>query len=211
MMIHLELTYAQVCRRLEQPGCFPCFFYPPGDVRPELIYFRRASFDRMAMSDDEWGELYRDWEQATDPGPDDEPFFANWLQLEFYLDDRVLVVQQGKGGRRRELPIHAALESELRASAGHRPGWPVAGSADNQPLTPKSMAHIFERWLAGLDIYLTAHQLRRTFATQMLRRGATLRDIQLLRGHRSLKTTAAYLGVDTRDLEASLHKLPSSW
>jgi site-specific recombinase XerD len=43
------------------------------------------------------------------------------------------------------------------------------------------------------------------------RRGATLRDIQLLLGHRSLKTTAAYLGVDPRDLEASLHKLPSSW
>lgn len=38
----------------------------------------------------------------------------------------------------------------------------------------------------------------------MLRRGATLRDIQLVLGHRSLKTTAAYPGVDTRDLEASL-------
>jgi hypothetical protein len=88
MVIHLELTYAQVCRRLEQPSCFPCFFYPPGDARPELIYFRRASFDRMAMSDDEWGELYRDWEQATNPGPADEPFFANWLQLEFYLPGR---------------------------------------------------------------------------------------------------------------------------
>ncbi|NCC37702.1 MAG: hypothetical protein EOM24_37690, partial [Chloroflexia bacterium] len=128
-----------------------------------------------------------------------------------YLDDRVLVVQQGKGGRRRELPIHTALEHELRAATGHRPNWSVAGRIDNQPLTPKSMAHIFERWLADLEIYLTAHQLRRTFATQMLRRGATLRDIQILLGHRSLKTTAAYLGVDTRDLEASLHKLPSNW
>lgn len=88
MEIHLARPYAQVCRRLERPGCFPCFFYPPGEARPELIYFRRTAFDRMALNDDEWDELYRDWELATHPGPDDQPFLANWLQLEFYLPGR---------------------------------------------------------------------------------------------------------------------------
>ena len=73
------------------------------------------------------------------------------------------------------------------------------------------MAHIFERWLTSLGIDISAHLLRRTFATQLLRHGATLRDIQELLGHRSLKTTAAYLGVDPKNLEDGLSKLPSSW
>ena len=133
------------------------------------------------------------------------------LWRDVYLDDRVLVVQQGKGGRRRELPIHAALEAELSSVPHRRRAWPVAGTSENQPLSPKSMAHIFERWLAGMGVDMSAHMLRRTFATQLLRHGATLRDIQQLLGHRSLKTTAAYLGVDPQNLEEGLSKLPSSW
>jgi site-specific recombinase XerD len=136
---------------------------------------------------------------------------SNLLWRDVYLDDTMLVVQRGKGGRRRELPIHPALMEELKRVPLRRPTWPVVGSIEHEPLTPKSMAHIFERWLPKFEIFITAHQLRRTFATQLLRRGATLRDIQLLLGHRSLKTTAAYLGVNTKDLEDGLGLLPASW
>lgn len=136
---------------------------------------------------------------------------SSLLWRDVYLDDRMLVVQRGKGGRRRELPIHPTLLEELRQVSVRRPSWPVVGSIEHQALTPKSMAHIFERWLPRFEVYITAHQLRRTFATQLLRRGATLRDIQLLLGHRSLKTTASYLGVSTQDLEDGLNLLPMSW
>lgn len=133
------------------------------------------------------------------------------LWRDVYLDDNMFVVQRGKGGRRRELPIHPALKEELQKVALRRPTWPVVGSIEHAPLTPKSMAHIFERWLPKFEVFITAHQLRRTFATQLLRRGTTLRDIQLLLGHRSLKTTAAYLGVNPQDLEDGLSKLPMIW
>lgn len=127
------------------------------------------------------------------------------------LEDNVLIVQRGKYGRRRELPIHPALAAEIEATTWLRPSWPVAGTINNTPLAVKSMAHIFEIWLPARGIMISAHQLRRTFATQLLRNGAQLRDIQVLLGHRSLKTTAAYLGVNTQDLEDSLNKLPSEW
>jgi integrase len=104
-----------------------------------------------------------------------------------------------------------AKMEELKKVPLRRPSWPVVGSIEHEPLTPKSMAHIFERWLPKFEVFITAHQLRRTFATQLLRRGATLRDIQLLLGHRSLKTTAAYLGSDPKDLEESVNKLPEDW
>ncbi|NJN19190.1 MAG: tyrosine-type recombinase/integrase [Oscillochloris sp.] len=133
------------------------------------------------------------------------------LWRDVYLDDSTLIVQRGKGGRRRELPIHPALREELLTEPVRRPMRPVVGTIDHTPLTPKSMAHIFERWLPNLGITISAHTLRRTFATQLLRRGITLRDIQLLLGHRSLKTTAVYLGVNPKDLQEGLNKLPMCW
>jgi site-specific recombinase XerD len=76
---------------------------------------------------------------------------------------------------------------------------------------PLLVPFLTHRMPAASATATTAHQLRRTFATQLLRRGATMRDIQLLLGHRSLKTTAAYLGMNPSDLENGLNLLPMSW
>ena len=51
---------------------------------------------------------------------------------------------------------------------------------------------------------VTVHSLRRTFATVMLNRGATLREIQELLGHQSLATTQQYLSVTDAQLERAV-------
>lgn len=135
---------------------------------------------------------------------------ADILAQHISLADKALLVY-GKRGKLRTIPLHPALEAEIRNASWLRPTWPVAGTQDNKRLRPKSMAHIFERWLPARGMRLNAHKLRRTFATQMLRNGAKLRDIQLLLGHDDLKTTARYLGVDPEDLRDSIQKLPAQW
>ena len=57
---------------------------------------------------------------------------------------------------------------------------------------------------AGLDRRVTPHTLRRTYATELLKAGVSLRHIQLLLGHEKLSTTALYLRLDTRDLRREL-------
>lgn len=53
----------------------------------------------------------------------------------------------------------------------------------------------------------TPHQLRHSFATELVRAGANVRAVQDLMGHESLSTTAKYLGVvdDDRRAAAALH------
>lgn len=128
------------------------------------------------------------------------------------LDAAVLMVREGKGGKDRVVPLHAKLLAELRVAASEsRPLRAVAGNANGAPLTSKSMAHLFERWLPKLGLRITAHQLRHSFASELLRGGASLRDIQELLGHASLATTQRYLMISAEQLREAVDKLPDEW
>lgn len=127
---------------------------------------------------------------------------------------------QVKGGSFRDLPVIPELSDALREwiaflesvkgvrlrSGGvdfaasplvfpGRDGAPVSNQAFNARLK-----HACER--AGVPV-ISAHPLRHTAATLLLNeRGATLRDVQALLGHKSLATTARYTHVDTQRLRA---------
>jgi len=54
---------------------------------------------------------------------------------------------------------------------------------------------------AGIDKEINAHTFRHTFATHMIKKGANLRIVQEMLGHRSLVTTQIYTRVEIGDLK----------
>lgn len=132
-----------------------------------------------------------------------------WREVD--LDAATLMVIDGKGGKDRMVPLHPTLLNELTRVEAPRKTWTVAGKPDGSPVKQKSLAHIFERWLPGFGLNISAHQLRHSFATELLRAGADLRSIQELLGHTSLETTQRYLTLSNHQLRVAVDKLPSSW
>jgi integrase/recombinase XerD len=127
----------------------------------------------------------------------------------------VLRIEQGKGGRDREVPLSPTLLVALREYyrwmrpqtflfPGTQNGW----RADT-PITARVIwdAVRLATRKAGLDKHVTPHTLRHSYATHLLEAGADLRTIQLLLGHADLSHTTVYLHLSRRHLQAAPNPL----
>ncbi|RLA84250.1 MAG: hypothetical protein DRG78_01955 [Epsilonproteobacteria bacterium] len=60
---------------------------------------------------------------------------------------------------------------------------------------------------ANLSFYFTWHQLRHTFATELVRNNFDIFNISKILGHSKIDTTKIYLSVDTERLKNQLDKI----
>ena len=120
--------------------------------------------------------------------------------------ERMLIrVEQGKGRKDRYTLLSPQLVQELRGYwRAYQPGdWLFPNRQRTGPMLRGTAQKIFyaAKERAGLKRGQGIHTLRHCFATHLLEAGVDLRTIQLLLGHRSLKTTALYLHVTEKRLE----------
>ena len=147
--------------------------------------------------------------------------------LDFQAD---IVRVRGKGRRERLAPIGSyatrALKRWLKVrrvvppvvrgeglgvgdeSSRPSPETPVFVNKFGRRLSTRSVGRTLEKYLklAGLDNRTTPHSLRHSFATHLLDRGADIRSVQELLGHKSLVTTQIYTHVSTAALRKVYEK-----
>ncbi len=126
------------------------------------------------------------------------------------LAERLVYVRQGKGMKDRMVPfgerVRAAIQAYLRERP-HVPG-PLFLGARDQPLTRSSLEGLVRKagQRAGLVRPASPHRLRHSYASHLLRHGASIRHIQVLMGHASLLSTEVYLDVETSDLRKMIER-----
>ena len=127
------------------------------------------------------------------------------------FDEAILHIR-GKGRRERLAPVGQRALDAIRQYIAKR-GQPKPGESvdqqalfinkSGQRLSTRSVRRKLDKYLAqaNLDPSISPHTLRHTFATHMLNRGADLRSVQELLGHRSLSTTQVYTHLTTGRLK----------
>ena len=124
---------------------------------------------------------------------------------------------RGKGKKERLAPIGTYALRALQQWLGVRKlhskiprgaSAPAFVNKFGRRLTTRSVARMLEKYLkiTGLDVRTTPHSLRHSFATHLLDRGADIRSVQELLGHKSLVTTQIYTHVSTSAIKEAYQK-----
>ena len=124
-----------------------------------------------------------------------------------------ITVHQGKGQKDRVVMLSPVLLDTLRQYwRKQKPKeWLFPGRTPNQPISGNDIFMVFRHAVrrAGITKKVCPHSLRHSFATHLLESGTDLRTIQILLGHRSLKTTSRYLHVSPQHVRATASPLDS--
>jgi integrase len=125
----------------------------------------------------------------------------DWSEIN--LDERVLRVARGKGGRSRVVFISDPLADSL-AALPHRIGPVIPPLRAHGYCTANSITKRASRYLAECGIPDRLHTLRHRFATAALQGTGDLRAVSEAMGHVSMNTTAIYARASVSSVEQAM-------
>ncbi|WP_094821486.1 site-specific tyrosine recombinase XerD [Bordetella genomosp. 4] len=137
---------------------------------------------------------------------------VNVKVLEVSLNEGVVRVVMGKGGKDRLVPLGAEaahwieryMQSARPELAGTRVSDALFLTGRAQPMSRQAFWQLIKKYaiIAGVQAPLSPHVLRHAFATHLLNHGADLRVVQMLLGHADISTTQIYTHVARERLKA---------
>ena len=120
-----------------------------------------------------------------------------------------------KGRRERMVPLNEKARQaitdllDFNEQRGYSVGKddPLFVSRTGNRITSRQVENIIKRLRENseIEVDMTPHTLRHSFATRLRKKGVDLRVIQTLLGHKSLSTTQVYTWVDREDLERAVN------
>lgn len=141
---------------------------------------------------------------------------ARLLDLDLAGRSLLIVRVKGRGGAAR-LPLPEKVVPHLEAylARGRPPLLRLRDRSEGRllvsergaALTAYNLMRVVSRVAARAGVAAHPHALRRSLATHLVRRGATLPAVQRLLGHVGLNTTQLYVAVDLEALRAAVEPL----
>jgi len=102
------------------------------------------------------------------------------------------VIIKGKGGKIRQLPLINRTEKLLQEYIDEQQPSTFLFEKDGQKLGIQKLRYRFNKVFKDIGLRVTPHQLRHSFATDLLNGGAKISDVSRLLGHSSLESTQIY-------------------
>ena len=153
-----------------------------------------------------------------------ETMYASGLRVSELLNlkcrqvnlNKCIITVFGKGAKERKVPIaEYAVEyinkyiKEVRNKSEHKKSEYLFLNRSGEPI---SRVYFFKQVrkyaeLAGIDMVISPHTLRHSFATHLLNRGAQLRMVQGMLGHTNIATTQIYTHVSSEKLKSDYDKI----
>jgi site-specific recombinase XerD len=99
---------------------------------------------------------------------------------------------RGKGNKTRILPLHPKLKEFIKKYLEINSPKTYLFEKDGIPIGSAKLRYIIQKAFKKVGIHVTPHQLRHSFATYMLDRGARINDVSELLGHEFISTTQIY-------------------
>ena len=126
-----------------------------------------------------------------------------------------IIVRSGKGERYREIPLHPEARISLRDWIQERTNKFEGKETDEalflnpqgRRLSTASLDLIVRKIGESCGLSLSAHVLRHTFLTNLIRKGNDLVLVAEIGGHKRLETTRRYSLPTVEDRESAIHNL----
>ena len=121
---------------------------------------------------------------------------------------KTIYVNDGKGGKNREVPLNDEMTSDLKAYIQMRPidsEYFFTKKHSNEPMNPRSVLALIKDHSEKANISgIGCHSLRRTAATHLLASDVPLNSIRIYLGHSSVNTTMLYLDPDKEEVKEQI-------
>jgi len=125
----------------------------------------------------------------------------------------LVTVRRGKGDRYRQVPLNSGARDALDAWLGKRSGLPGSDSPalllslKGQRLSSRAIDLTVRRLAQRADLEASAHTLRHTCLTRLVRAGNDIVLVAELAGHSRLETTRRYSLPSHADRQAAMDAL----
>lgn len=98
----------------------------------------------------------------------------------------------GKGSKERDIPMIESINAMVQEYQRTNPSSEYVFEHKGEKLSENSLRYTIIKAFAKVGLKVTPHQLRHTYATELLNNGARIADVSELLGHASMATTQIY-------------------